>query len=270
MLDEGKLVAAAPYQQLVSQGLNFAAIMQSHAQSHAAAAAAAAAPQGDQTATLVPPELVGEPAPAHAASTTNQEQPQLLPAKDKEGDVLDAAKKAALGALITTEERQTGAVKWEVYREYGKTAGIAVLAFVLLCGLGNAGGSMFADYWLSIWTTTIGSPEALPSSFYLGVYITTMILVTLLSSLQSILVALGGVTAASAFHVRTLAAVMRAPMTFFDSTPVGRILNRFSNDQETLDTQLASSILDFLSCFVYIVSVIAVVILAVWFLLFSA
>ena len=54
--------------------------------------------------------------------------------------------------------------------------------------------------------------------------------------------------AASALHNRMLAAVMTAPMHFFDSTPVGRVLNRFSNDQESLDSTLPRTVNQLFSC----------------------
>ena len=54
--------------------------------------------------------------------------------------------------------------------------------------------------------------------------------------------------AASALHNRMLAAVMTAPMHFFDATPVGRVLNRFSNDQESLDSTLPRTVNQLFSC----------------------
>jgi len=46
------------------------------------------------------------------------------------------------------------------------------------------------------------------------------------------------VAASRVLHHRMLSAVLRAPLTFFETTPAGRILNRFSRDIETVDTLL--------------------------------
>ena len=51
-------------------------------------------------------------------------------------------------------------------------------------------------------------------------------------------VALGTVRSASLFHKRLNNSILHAPMAFFDTTPIGRILNRYSKDVDTLDTQL--------------------------------
>jgi ABC-type multidrug transport system fused ATPase/permease subunit len=44
------------------------------------------------------------------------------------------------------------------------------------------------------------------------------------------------------FH-KMLDRIVHAPMRFFDTTPVGRILNRFGKDIATIDTQLARNAL---------------------------
>lgn len=48
--------------------------------------------------------------------------------------------------------------------------------------------------------------------------------------------------AASTLHALLLSGVMRLPMMFFDTTPIGRILSRFSKDVEVLDDELPMNI----------------------------
>lgn len=51
----------------------------------------------------------------------------------------------------------------------------------------------------------------------------------------SLTVMLGGVLAARVMHGRLLDRILHAPMSFFDTTPLGRIVNRFSTDMDKLD-----------------------------------
>jgi ABC-type multidrug transport system fused ATPase/permease subunit len=46
---------------------------------------------------------------------------------------------------------------------------------------------------------------------------------------------IGGVKAGKIIHRNLLNTIMAAPMLFFDSTPVGRILNRFAHDTDIVD-----------------------------------
>ena len=50
------------------------------------------------------------------------------------------------------------------------------------------------------------------------------------------------VRASRVLHTGTLAAVLGAPMAFFDTTPTGRLLNRFSKDLQVVDMQLAGTL----------------------------
>ena len=64
----------------------------------------------------------------------------------------------------------------------------------------------------------------------------------------TLVMAFGTVLASSLLHSGILANVMRSAMTFFDVTPLGRILNRFSKDIDTIDVLLPMNLRSLLIC----------------------
>jgi len=60
--------------------------------------------------------------------------------------------------------------------------------------------------------------------------------------------AFGGLRASNFLHTGMLERIMRAPMSFFDTIPIGRIVNRFSKDVDVCDNTLRMDFETFLSC----------------------
>ncbi len=52
----------------------------------------------------------------------------------------------------------------------------------------------------------------------------------------------GAVIAASTLHKNLLENILKLPMSFFDTTPLGRIVNRFSKDIDTVDSTIPQTI----------------------------
>lgn len=50
----------------------------------------------------------------------------------------------------------------------------------------------------------------------------------------------GGLAAGLRMFKAALHSILRSPLSFFDTTPMGRILSRLTKDQETLDNELAA------------------------------
>jgi len=94
------------------------------------------------------------------------------------------------------------------------------------------------------------------TSFYLGIYALLNLSTLLMLLARSILAALSTLSAAIGLHTRLLQVVLRAPTMFFDTTPVGRILNRFSKDQDALDEDLPYALLSFLNCILQVLGVV--------------
>ena len=63
-----------------------------------------------------------------------------------------------------------------------------------------------------------------------------------------LMVVFGGVQASRALHLQLLRHVLASPLSFFDSTPVGRIVNRFSKDTDTIDVTLPFTFQFWLMC----------------------
>ena len=83
-------------------------------------------------------------------------------------------------------------------------------------------------------------------TFYIVGYAISSILLGVMAFIRSYGLASFGVRSSFNLHGGVLRSVLRAPMSFFDTTPTGRILARFSKDMHTVDSEIA----DFLDIFV--------------------
>jgi len=77
--------------------------------------------------------------------------------------------------------------------------------------------------------------------FLLGLVFTTFV--------ATLSLYVGTLRAARVTHSYLLTKIMRAPMSFFDQTPIGRIINRFSKDTEAVDSDLPATLRAFTACF---------------------
>ena len=77
--------------------------------------------------------------------------------------------------------------------------------------------------------------------------------------LAAFTMAIGAIFASRNLHRRILKNILRTPMTFFDTTPMGRILNRFSKDIYTVDETIPRSLRSFLMTFFSVITTIIVI-----------
>ena len=70
------------------------------------------------------------------------------------------------------------------------------------------------------------------------------------------------VRAGRILHASLIKAVMGAPMSFFDTTPLGRILNRFASDVEAVDEQLGSTLTQLMGTLMNVIGALAAIIAA--------
>ena len=94
---------------------------------------------------------------------------------------------------------------------------------------------------------------------YLGIYAAFGMGQSILALFASFSLALGGIMASIAIHKRLLVNILRLPMSFFDTTPSGRIHDRFSKDIYTIDETIPQFVQGFIATFFSVLSTIFVI-----------
>ncbi|XP_067314085.1 ATP-binding cassette sub-family C member 5 [Pseudorasbora parva] len=158
--------------------------------------------------------------------------------------------------LMQAEEKGTGAVAWPVYAAYIKAAG-GPLAFIvnILLFLFTTGSIAFSNWWLSHWIRQGSANSSLLQGnetaegysmrlnphvqYYSRVYVLSMGAALFLKTVRGLVFVKCTVRAASVLHDKLFKTLLLSPMRFFDTTPLGRILNRFSRDMDEVDVRLA-------------------------------
>ncbi|XP_046714407.1 ATP-binding cassette sub-family C member 10, partial [Silurus meridionalis] len=174
---------------------------------------------------------------------------------------------------IGEEQKQMGTLAWTVYKSYWMAVGRCLAVSVLLSLLFMQGAKNVSDWWLSYWISNskvngselvsltasrlsalvLLSADSLlfPSparasfgntsselKFYMTVYGSLAAANTVFTAARAFLFAYGAIHAATVIHRRLLDNVLKATVAFFDTTPLGRILNRFSSDIYSVDDSL--------------------------------
>lgn len=134
--------------------------------------------------------------------------------------------------LITIEERAVGQVAWKVYKAYMISVGgwfvLIFVLFVFICGEAVVVGN---NLWLSLWSSEMEKTKPLYSTkTFLIVYLILGGLNVIVMGLRTFYLKVKGLNASQILHDNLLDTVLYLPMSFFDTTPIGRILNRFSKE----------------------------------------
>ncbi|XP_031368512.1 ATP-binding cassette sub-family C member Sur isoform X3 [Apis dorsata] len=129
---------------------------------------------------------------------------------------------------------------------------------------------VFIDYWLSQWTDEDFIQENYDTVFYFKVYIILSIIFILFSIICNATGQWTGARARRKLHEEAVSRLLRVPMSFFDSNPVGKILNRFSTDIGVIDKKISMSIQRLMFFFLLCGSAMIVnVIISPWFFIFA-
>ncbi|KAK9467404.1 P-loop containing nucleoside triphosphate hydrolase protein [Lipomyces arxii] len=138
------------------------------------------------------------------------------------------------------EHSEQGQVKWTVYKEYAKAANLfGVVAFMVLL-VTSQGVSVLGNVWLEHWSEVNTDAGTNPNTgMYLGVYLFFGIFASSLTVCYTlVLFIFCSIEAARKLHNRMAECVVRSPMSFFDTTPIGRVINRFTTDIYRVDEVL--------------------------------
>ncbi|KAG5497592.1 hypothetical protein JKF63_03857 [Porcisia hertigi] len=162
------------------------------------------------------------------------------------------------GKLMTEEERLKGAVPWAVYIRWMKACGgVGVCVSVVALYLATEAVMVSPSIWLAVWATN-GLP--ISTTRCSGVYIALSFSSALITPLRYWLSMTVMRRASRQVHRELLRSLSCATLGFFDTTPLGRIINRFANDMNNIDSDLQSSYCYLLSTISKFVSTVAIMV----------
>ncbi|XP_061939322.1 ATP-binding cassette sub-family C member 5 isoform X6 [Apis cerana] len=163
-------------------------------------------------------------------------------------------------AILTTQEKMgIGSVKSYIYHIYVKSAGgylIAVLVFLTL--FLSIGSSAFSSWWLATWIKA-GNGNIIDSNnnktissnnlndnpnylYYQNIYIGCIGIILLTSLLRGLVIMYATINASTTLHNKVFKKIIKTTVTFFETTPIGRIQNIFSRDIDEVDNYIPISV----------------------------
>ncbi|XP_016385003.1 multidrug resistance-associated protein 1-like isoform X2 [Sinocyclocheilus rhinocerous] len=187
------------------------------------------------------------------------------PQKTEPNDVAAAkkAKSTEAARLTEADKANTGRVKLSVFWEYMKAIGLPLSIFSIFLFFCHHLSSLGSNYWLSLWTDDPVINNTQPNrEMRLGVYGALGLTQGIAVFCYSVAVSVGGILASRYLHQTMLYNVLRSPMSFFERTPSGNLVNRFAKETDTIDSVIPSIIKMFMGSMFNVLGSCAVILIA--------
>ncbi|XP_015781054.1 multidrug resistance-associated protein 1-like [Tetranychus urticae] len=144
--------------------------------------------------------------------------------------------------LIEAENAETGSVNSKIYLDYFIAIGVKACGITLILFAALHATSVGSSLWLTAWSEDSLNPLNFNNTALRNKRLIVYALLgtgqTLLVFASTMVLSIAVVNGACWIHEQMLSRLVRAPMSFFDSTPTGRILNRFTGDIGVADTSI--------------------------------
>ncbi|KAF8307176.1 P-loop containing nucleoside triphosphate hydrolase protein [Clavulina sp. PMI_390] len=157
----------------------------------------------------------------------------------------DETSTSASGKLIADEEVVLGSVSYSALGMFFKAMG-GSLYWVIYLGMASIVEllNIFQIWWLGRWGEEYEThiPQEVNVLYYLGIFALIVFVVTLTFALSQVVWIHGSMNASRSMHASLSRSILHTTLRFLDRTPVGRILQRFTQDISSVDGILASRI----------------------------
>jgi ATP-binding cassette subfamily C (CFTR/MRP) protein 2 len=218
-MKDGRITQAGKYNEILNSGTDFMELVGAHKRALSALDSAEAGSVSEST------NMSKEAGDMVITDGVVQEQGNK---EIQNGQADDVAR--SKGQIIQEEEREKGKVGFSVYWKYISMAYRGVLVpFILLALVLYQVLQIGSNYWMA-WATPISQDvkPAVSSSTLIIVYVALAIGSSFCILVRSLLLFTAGFKTATLLFNKMHHCIFRAPMSFFDATPSGRILSRVS------------------------------------------
>ncbi|XP_065620669.1 ABC transporter C family member 8 isoform X2 [Quercus suber] len=249
VMKDGQITQSGSYEELLTAGAAFEQLVNAHRD-----VITGLGPSNDETQEET--QMLDKPEMSQGSSFTKE---------NSEGEI---AVNGLPGVQLTEEEEtEINDVGWKPFWDYIIVSkGLPLLFLSIVTQSGFVALQAAATYWLAL---GIQIPK-ITSGILIGVYTAISTLSAVFVYLMSFFAAHFGLKASKAFFTGFTNAVFKAPMLFFDSTPVGRILTRASSDLSILDFDIPFSTMFVVAATIEILTTIGIMASVTWEVLIVA
>lgn len=163
---------------------------------------------------------------------------------------------------IPQEESQSGRVKFSVYSTFitsaykGALVPVILISHTLFLAL-----QMGSNYWMA-WATE--DDRHVSSKTLVGVFVILSGGSSVFILVRAVLLSTVAIETGQNLFLQMITSVFRAPLSFFDSTPSSRILNRSSTDQSTVDVDIPYRLAGLVFAIIQLLSIILLMSHVAW------